>query len=1257
MNTLIIQHIPNSSPPKFLLQEPEYSDYSKNTQLSALPSPYEFPVIGVPNTDLMQGIRWYLEDFLNYPFEPDTDKAKYILAALEEWGTKVFDTLFNPPEAVNIYRKATQKDVKNLHLLISSDNPFILSWPWEGLHDKNIGTLAHFCQFGRKLNKIKNSFNISNDLPQNQINILMVTARPYKNDVPYCSMSRPLVELIKENQLSVPVKVTILRPPTFKQLREHLSLKPNHYHIVHFDGHGGYGYFSKSKNSSDSSKEGIIVFENDKGAEDQIKADKLSQLLKEYAIPAVILNACQSAMLDEYAQDPFATVAASLLKAGIHSVTAMAYVLYASAAKVFLSEFYSQLLKTGSMTHAIRAGKQQMFSNNKRICVRGEYPLQDWLVPVLYQQESVNFSFAQKGIGFIQDKETLESEKTESFLHQLPDEDNPYGFIGRNRAILELERAIRQDKPAILIYGMGGVGKTTLAYAFLQWLNDTQGLENEPFLFSFKEQQKASDIFNHMVERFKPVNIEPSIDKKIDYLAGEFNKYSHLIIWDNFEVVKGIQGTAIKPVLSEEDCSYLSKFLEKIYNGKSKVIITSRSPERWLGEKLCSQIPLGGLMGEERWEFCEVILNELGLQIDRDDINLIRLMDILNGQPLLMRVILPTLENRSAESVISVINEQLSIHDSKDEVHSHLYAILRFVEDELPEDFKPLLAPLAFSEEFVDISIFKNICKHVNLQWNKNKIFSFFQILCHAGLLNEYSTENDIYRIHPALTGFLRNVVLTKISTNIHDEWIRAFVNVFGELAEISSFNMPHDQEPIFYFHRANFNYALTIAKRQNMVMHIAALIRFLAKLAETNRNFKKSKDLFIELAEIMKKTNNQEGEAEAYYHLGIIGQEQMQLTDAKKWFKKSQGIYEKSGDQAKISIINHQLGRIALHKGNYCDAEKMNVISRELSKKYNNERGEATSYFQSGRNAEEQKEFMEARKYYKKALKIFNKLEDFQGEALIYHQYGMINEAENNISEALKWYKKSLDINEKHEYDLHSAKTYHHLGRIAEKENNLDKAEKYYMKSLQIEERFENDQGAASSYFHLGTIAHRRGDIARAKKWYLRAREIDLKIEDKKDAASTCYHLGMIMEAEDNFIKAKEFYLEALKYDKMYNNEQEQKFTYIQLAFMALDQNDFVEAEKWYRNVLAINEKYDSQHEVAISYASLGNIILQQERFEESAQWTIKALLIFSKLNDRDSIPKATSQFMTIFQKSSPSIRKKLKSLFKKELGYFPEI
>ena len=520
------------------------------------------------------------------------------------------------------------------------------------------------------------------------MNILLVVARPFERDVRYRSIARLLVELIEKHKL--PAHVDLLRPPTFDQLREHLSERPGYYHILHFDGHGAYGPNAGNDRHRYGGSEGRLVFEDEDGSDDPVSAEKLNTLLRDYAVPAVVLNACQSAMLDERAQDPFASVATALLRSGVRSVVAMAYSLYVSGGQQFLPGFYRRLFESGSMAAATRAGRQEMLADPKRVCARGEYELDDWVLPVLYQQAPLDFSFAGE--------QTRSSEpRTSKVPEEASTERSPHGFIGRDSALLDLERAMHRPPPAILVEGLGGVGKTTLARGFLEWLDQTNGLGEGAFWFPFQEIRSAEYVFNRMGEALFGGQFGAlAMAQKIDALANVFAEKRFVIVWDNFEVAKGIPNTAVTANLSEDDCNLLKRFLDKLRGGASKVVITSRSPEDWLGgPERRFRVRLGGLDGEERWEYCAAVLRDLGKTINRQDKELAGLMNLLGGHPLAMRVILPRLEKQTAGQVVAGLKSNLAgLGDGGDEAETKLFATLRFVEDSLPEELRELLVPL-----------------------------------------------------------------------------------------------------------------------------------------------------------------------------------------------------------------------------------------------------------------------------------------------------------------------------------------------------------------------------------------------------------------------------------------------------------------------------------------------------------------------------------------------------------------------------------
>ena len=185
-----------------------------------------------------------------------------------------------------------------------------------------------------------------------------------------------------------------------------------------------------------------------------ITGEQLSQLLREHRIPIAVLNACQSAMLSAEAEDAFASVATSLLRAGVRSVVAMGYSLYVSGAQEFLPAFYRRLFRTGSVAEATRGGAPGDAGAAAQRA-RARIELQDWLVPVLYQQDPLQLDFARQARSAAQ-----------AVGHRDPrggaargQRDAPHGVIGRDSAVLALERASRRAPAGLLVHGLGGRGQ------------------------------------------------------------------------------------------------------------------------------------------------------------------------------------------------------------------------------------------------------------------------------------------------------------------------------------------------------------------------------------------------------------------------------------------------------------------------------------------------------------------------------------------------------------------------------------------------------------------------------------------------------------------------------------------------------------------------------------------------------------------------------------------------------------------------------
>ena len=246
--------------------------------------------------------------------------------------------------------------------------------------------------------------------------------------------------------------------------------------------------------------QGQLVFEDDQGRPDPQTAEVLSELLRDCNVPVVVLNACQSAMVDERAEDAFASVAAGLLRLrcaerGGHGLFAVRERGPAVPAGVL-----PPAVRERQRGRRDRAGRQQMLAHRDRVCAAAGIRSTTGWCPCLYEQDAFDCSFASR---------TGQARPTSRPCHTGCGSANcqrkrgtrriRMGLSGGTGALLQLERALRAPPAGILIHGLGGVGKTTLCRGLLQWLAATGGLGQGCFWFTFQDIRSAEFVFNQMV--------------------------------------------------------------------------------------------------------------------------------------------------------------------------------------------------------------------------------------------------------------------------------------------------------------------------------------------------------------------------------------------------------------------------------------------------------------------------------------------------------------------------------------------------------------------------------------------------------------------------------------------------------------------------------------------------------------------------------------------------------------------------------------
>jgi len=1121
----------------------------------APPVTFEHPF----DSKVLDNLRWYLEEYLRFPYGLEPENAKKIEQQLQAWGQQLFDLVFRSSEkAREFFQEATRTGLDKCEISIVSDNPAVLNLPWELLFTPDYQFLAPLLAgMYRSLSEYAVRADMG-EMSDEQLNILLVIARPYgERDINFQTIARPMLEALKPIQKQV--NLTVLRPPSLKQFEAELNARKGFYHIVHFDGHGDFQADSNTVQTQyGKSGEGVLVFEDADGNPEIVTAREIAQYLADCRVPVFILNACKSGQAGEEA---FSSVAGQLVKLGAKGVVAMAYSVYAAGAKHFMARLYGELVRGQDIASAVAAGRKSMLIDKQRPSPKGLLPLQDWLVPVLYQQEPCRPFRPKTATPSFAD--LMAEDDTEATLAVNLPEVSAYGFIGRDYDTLCLERAFRQNH-VVLLQGMGGVGKTEFAGGFARWLLKTQERKGGVFFTSFERGAGLSQVVNQIGralggEKFS--SLPPERQQAVVRQHLQINPC--LLIWDNFEPVNGFpQGNP--PLVPAAERDSLKQFLKELRGGQSWVLITSRREENWLDCGYALR-ELKGLVKPDAEELAARILQEAGVDRAKLPGEYLELLKLLGGHPLSLRVVLRHLKTQTPVQLIEALRRGLDTFKGAEEEgrEKSLTVSLDYSFANLSERARQHLPFLGLFCDRVNAHGLDNFSANPDSDWGQAYRAVFGENLQESdwiGLLNEATAAGiledlgeSIYKVHPALPWYLRQQLdkmgSQEVISNLEKKLLvfyAALANMYSEQlisnAEYASF-MLRVQEP-------NLLQQLWLAEQQQDWAEAQAILQALGEVYQRwgrKPEFKSLREralnqIGFHLAEA--KPKGKDAFDFWTYLRGVDANEAVNSAD----LQTARAVYQEILDELvalndssvndKIATAYHNLGVVAQAQRRFEEAIYFCNKALQIREEAGDFYSAAATYCNLGRVAEERRRFDEAIDFYHKALQIYEHAGDFYSAAREYHHLGTVAQEQGRFEEAIAFCKTALKIFEDAGDFYSAAKEYHLLGMVAQEQRRFDEAIGFYTTALQIKEDKEDFYSAASDYHHLGRVAEEQECFDDAVAYFQKAFEATSAANDWRQASAILTAWGGTLEAQSNWTEAEKIYIRALAIDIEHNSE-----------------------------------------------------------------------------------------------------------------------
>lgn len=1083
------------------------------------------------NSNEEKSLEWYFEEYTHFPYI-DQSKAKEISAKIINYGELLFEQIFHHNNLNSYYKKYLSNNLSNIKFVIEG-SPSFNGLAWETLKDPALTLpIAFSSQIVRSPLKSKIALQQLDPIQINsKINILIVTARVNLiNDINPRTISQPLVEMVEQENLQV--NINILRPATYKSLKEHLQsinekYGKNYYHIIHFDVHGALltyeeyylrvdaNYFIKPDSNI---RIPIVEFEGVKpfifleadrdGQMDAVVAEELANLLYNYNIPIVILNACQSSKQIGKEETSLGSI---LVNSGIQIVLGMKYSITVKAVVILMKTLYQQILSGVSLSTAMVFARYSLYQEKLRISYFDEnIKLEDWLLPIVYENQDIIFS----PTNILSEKNQTEFEKNPEKVY----------FVGRDIDIVSIEKAIlinQGEQNIIPVIGMVGTGKTTLLKYLSLWWEKTNFIINS-CIFNFEEenltyQQIVAKVKNMLVLKNNENRLSGSPVSEASVVE-ILRSARYLLVFDDLQT--------LNLTLPKNDQKKLIDFFISLLGGKTVILIGTCTTNDLLFKRL--SINIGYKIMELDFESISNYSKNILTQIQRMEYfhhrELFHLINLADGNPLALKIFLNYASNYSPQQLIHTLTNNTGLLCQT--MVSDLQPFNKIYQ-RLSQNTKNVLTVLTpFRKTFYTnyLSEYITELKNHGITFDlsiENWESAFRELECY-GFFEVYWTSPLNFRIHPILPLFLQIQHQKEILSKIDDAFCEYYQNFSGGLVDTLSRN--RDNMKVWDF-------VLKIIESE-----IENLLRALNISVNNNRTID---FLFSAISEYWHQTK---------YH--------EQLIELGKEILERLKSSEKANLLSMINIIN-EIGRHYISLNKFIQAENIFNEAIELINQAEDWNDKEKDVWKSG---------------------ILSNL------AKAYRMRGEQTKAE-------EYYKKSSrELND----DLEQAGVYLDLGIVAREQKRLNEAKRYYYKAYKIAKRLKNNKLLGKIFHEAGFLCQEKGKLKLAENFY--EKSIRLKVNDDSSLALTLCNRSSVYLMQEKYELAYTDLKRVLKVGLLNNNYSIQIRALNGLGNVMYTQKQWKQAFDYYYKALAISKKTNDNQNLYMTLANLGVLWMESK-------------------------------------------------------------
>jgi tetratricopeptide (TPR) repeat protein len=573
-------------------------------------------------------------------------------------------------------------------------------------------------------------------------------------------------------------------------------------------------------------------------------------------------------------------------------------------------------------------------------------------------------------------------------------------FVGRKAEMDNIYKTLGQKNYKLMvIHGIAGIGKTTLAAKLLNELHDEQSL----FWYRCHEWDTIRNFISS-ISRFLE---EFGITELKDYMQAnqtmDINEVSE-ILEGTIKDLNAIFFIDDAHKINEQFLALFTLFREMLERIDGiKLLIFSRSivpfydRREVLVKKLIWELELEGLNKEESKE----LLKYRNIKVE----NFSKVYEFTKGHPLSLELLDPSIELQQQKNIKMYLEEEvltrLSIREKS------LLKIASAFRYPVPAEGFFVYKDAQLSRETVTVLARKSLINESEDGYEVHDLIRdfFYNYLTPRERIEYHSKIGKFYMNQ---LKFINNLMKKKLSPEILQKMLMPGNIPDPKKSKVHSGRQVKDIEPLleqrargileaqYHFLMAkDFNRAaeVTIIMGSDL-LNIAYVEEFMDNLEKIDLG-KISNEYLMDLNII---------KADALSTLG-------NTSEAKEHYKQSIILAESENNKTKLAELYRKLGGVQEKMNDHQSAIEHLNKSLTISKTLGDARGISNAYGGLGDVYWKMAEFNKSNKYYNKCIESAEEITDLPGKVKTYLSLGIISAKQGKFEESIKYYEQCLDI------------------------------------------------------------------------------------------------------------------------------------------------------------------------------------------------------------------------------------------------------